>query len=304
MPEPLPPLNAIRAFEAAARHLSITRAAEELFVTHGAISRQVKNLEEYLKKKLFVRRPRSLILTAAGEAYAELATEILDKLAAETRRLMHGETREKLTVSVIPSFASRWLVPRLSRFYEQHSHWEIMVNATLELVDFERDKVDLAIRFGRGRWQGVASDYLFSSDFVPVCAPGLMDGEYPLREPGDIRYHRLLHTDTREQWTTWLRLADVQGVDVIRDPLYTDANITIQAAIEGRGIALANRRLVMPELNSGRLMTPFALSLSDDVAYYVVYPRGGGHLAKIKTIRDWLLAEARASELETGINAP
>ena len=126
-----------------------------------------------------------------------------------------------------------------------------------------------------------------------------MEGEHPLKEPKDIRHHRLLHTDTREQWTTWLRLADVSGIDIIKDPLYTDANITIQAAIEGRGVALANRRLVMTELNEGRLMTPFALSLSDDVAYYVVYPRGTGNLDKIRTMRDWLIEEARASELES-----
>ena len=298
MPDSMPPLNAVRAFNAAAKHKSFTRAAEDLFVTHGAISRQVKILEEFLGCKLFERAPRGLILTQSGRQYSEVVADVLDRLCQGTAELMREPTREHLTISVLPSFASRWLVPRLESFYEQYPDWEILISASLDLVDFDREQIDLAIRYGRGRWAGLESDYLFSSDTVLVCAPSVMQGPNPLRDPEDLVNHRLLHTDSRDQWTTWLRLAHVDKVDVKRDPVYTDANITIQAAVNGQGIALANRGLVRDELNKGRLITPFSLSLTEDVAYYVVYPRGAGSRKKIRAIRDWLLEQARVSELE------
>lgn len=296
MPEPMPPLNAVRAFEAAARHLSFTRAAEELYVTHGAVSRQVKNLEEFLDKKLFQRLPGRLDLTPAGRVYAELVREVLEQLAHGTAEMMRDAGREKLTVSVIPSFASRWLVPRLERFYEAYPDWEILINVTLDLVDLERDGIDLAVRLGRGRWPGLSQDYLFSADLAPVCAPDLISAEKPLSTPNDLSHHRLLHTDAREQWTTWLRLAKAEGVDVMRGPVYSDVNVTIQAAIEGQGVALANLQLIQNELDAGKLTAPFPLSLTEDVGYYLVYPRGTGEHEKIKAMRDWLRQETQEAE--------
>ncbi len=296
MPDLLPPLNAVRAFDVAARHKSFTKAAKELFVTHGAVSRQIKNLEAFLGQDLFIRRPRELVLTSAGTAYALVVHQVLEQLAEATQVIKSETTREKLTVSVIPSFASRWLVPRLEVFNDRYPDWEILISASLNLVDLARDGIDLAIRFGRGSWPGLQADYLFSTDYIPVCAKSIMEGEHPLVKPEDLCHHKLLHDYTRESWTTWLRLSGVKGIDVKKDPLFTDANITIQAAIEGRGVVLANRRLVLADLEAGRLVAPFTLSLSDDVAYFTVYRKGTGDQPKIKAMRDWLLEEAQSSE--------
>ncbi len=291
----LPPLNAIPAFEASARHKSFTRAAEELFVTHGAISRQVKNLEDYLGQQLFRRLPRSLELTPAGRIYLEVVRQCLSQLSDGTKDMRRHQQDKPITISVIPSFAVRWLVPRLDRFYRAHPGIEVLLNASFAMVDFSKEDIDMAIRLGGGTWGGLNSDLLMTIDITPVCAPSLMAGDHSLTAPGSLAHHTLLHDTTRDGWRAWLRLAGVEGVDHQRGPLFNDHNVLLQAAIDGLGVALARKHLVREDLSSGRLIQPFPVWLPSEVAYYIVYPKRRAN-DKLEAFRNWLLDEASKDE--------
>lgn len=290
----LPPLNAVPAFEAAARYKSFTKAAEELFVTHGAVSRQVKNLEEYLGQPLFLRLARSLELTEVGHSYLEVARESLTLLSEGTAELRERQQNKPITISVIPSFAVRWLVPRLDRFYRAHPGVEVLLNASFSMVNFGKEDIDLAVRLGCGNWAGLNSDLLMTTDTIPVCSPAKMQGDHALLVPANLSYHRLLHDATRDDWRAWLRLAGVKGVDSQRGSLFNDHNVLLQAAIDGLGVALARKRLVQQDLASGRLIQPFPLSLPSEVAFYIVYPKRRSSDPKLELFRNWLLEEANA----------
>ncbi|MDX1514041.1 MAG: transcriptional regulator GcvA, partial [Gammaproteobacteria bacterium] len=231
MARKLPPLNALRAFEAAARHLSFTRAAEELHVTQAAVSHQVKSLEEYLGIKLFRRFNRSLLLTDEGQAYLPTMTKAFDLMSDATSRLVKKDPAGPLTVSVLPSFAARWLVPRLGRFRRAHPEIDLRIDPATQLVDFGRGDVDVGIRYGRGEYPGLRSDRLMEEDIFPVCSPALLDGEHPLKDPEDLAHHTLLHDDGHGDWRTWLLAAGVDGVDPTRGPIFTDSSMLIQAAM-------------------------------------------------------------------------
>lgn len=287
----LPPLNAIPAFEAAARHKSFTRAAEELYVTHGAISRQVKNLEEYLGQQLFRRLPRSLELTPPGRTYLEVVRQSLSLLSDGTKDMRRHQQDKPITISVIPSFAVRWLVPRLDRFYRAHPGIEVLLNASFSMVDFSKEDIDLAIRLGGGNWGGLNSELLMTIDITPVCSPALMEGEHPLDSPGSLAHHTLLHDTTRDGWRAWLRLSGVKGVDHQRGPLFNDHNVLLQAAIDGLGVGLARKRLVKDDLANGRLVQPFPVWLPSEVAYYIVFPKRRSN-PKLDAFKSWLLEEA------------
>ncbi len=288
----LPPLNALRAYEAAARHLSFTRAAEELFVTQAAISHQVKALEGHLGIKLFRRLNRALLLTEEGQAYLPAVAQALDLLDEATRRLLRAEDRGTLTVSTLPSFAARWLVPRLGRFFEAHPDIDVRVAPSVALVDFDRDNVDVAIRYGKGKYPGLRVDRLLEEDLYPVCSERLLQTERALREPADLAHHTLLHDDPSE-WRQWLRAAAVEDVvDASRGPVFTDSSMLIQAAIAGHGVALARHVLVYDDVAAGRLVRPFDLSIPADSAYFLVSPRTTAERPKIAAFRHWLLREA------------
>lgn len=288
----LPPLNAVPAFEAAARHKSFTRAAEELFVTHGAVSRQVKNLEEYLGQPLFRRLPRSLELTEAGVAYLEIVRQSLTTLSEGTAEVRRRHQNKPITISVIPSFAVRWLVPRLDRFYRAHPGIEVLLNASFAMVDFNKEDIDMAVRLGRGSWPSLQAELLMTIDITPVCSPELLKRE-ELQEPPDLARHTLLHDTTRDGWRAWLRLAGVRGVDHQKGPLFNDHNVLLQAAIDGLGVALARKRLVRDDLEKGRLVQPFPLSLPSEAAYYMVSPKRSSVDPKLDAFRNWLIAEAQ-----------
>lgn len=291
----LPPLNALRAYEAAARHLSFTRAAEELFVTQAAVSHQVKALEQHLGVKLFRRMNRSLLLTEAGQAYLPAVGRALDLLDEATRRL-RSDDRGTLTVSTLPSFAARWLVPRLGRFFQAHSEIDIRVAPSVALVDFDSDDVDAAIRYGKGQYPGLRVDRLLEEDLYPVCSPRLLDGRPPLREPADLRRHILLHDDPSE-WSKWLRAAGVADVvDASRGPVFTDSSMLIQAAIAEQGVALARHVLAADDVAAGRLVRPFGLSIPADYAYFFVCPETSAERPKIAAFRGWLLREASGEQ--------
>jgi LysR family glycine cleavage system transcriptional activator len=291
----LPPLNAVRAFEAAARHLSFTRAAEELNVTQAAVSHQVKALEERLGVLLFRRLNRGLLLTDAGGLYRKDLEDILDRLGQATERLRGTEAAGLLTVSANIAFASKWLVPRLQRFRERRPDIDVRIDADDALTDFRRDNVDLAIRYGRGVYPGLDSVKLLQDIVFPVCSPKLLEGSHPLRVPKDLQYHTLLHDQgVVEDWPSWLRTAGVSGVDSSRGPSFSHSAMLIEAAIAGQGVALGRRSMVAQDLREGRLVQPFSLSLRPEFSYWVVCPEATTDKPKIVEFRTWLLEEAAA----------
>ncbi len=297
----LPPLNALRAFEAAARHLSFTKAAEELYVTQAAISHQVKALEEALGVQLFRRLNRRLMLTDAGQLYLPALTEAFDGIDAATGRLRADENAGSLTVSVANSLAAKWLLPRLPRFRERHPEIDVEISAADRLVDFGRDNADMGIRYGLGNYPGLKVDPLMEDTVFPVCSPQLVngrlvDGPPPLRAPEDLRRHTLLHDDVgtgeAPDWRRWLTAAGVTGVNAERGPRYSHSSLVLQAAIDGQGVALGRSSLVSLDLEAGRLVQPFGPTLPSHYACYVVSPVATAERPKIKAFRDWLIEEA------------
>ena len=289
----LPPLNALRAFEAAARHLSFTKAADELAVTQAAVSHQIKGLESYLGIKLFHRVNRGLALTDDGQSYWPSLRDAFDVLAQATLRLRSNDSSGTLTVSVLPSFAAKWLVPRLGRFRELNPDIDVLVAPKDEFVDFQRENVDVGIRYGRGKYPGLRTDPLLEEEIFPVCSPALRDGTLPLAVPTDLRHHTLLHDDGEAGWRQWLRAARVEGVDTKRGPIFTDSGMSLQAAIEGQGVVLARGALAKADLEQGRLVRIFDVALLADHAYYLVCPEATAERPKVASFRSWLLEEVR-----------
>ncbi len=295
----LPPLNSLRAFEAAARHLSFTKAAEELHVTPAAISHQIKGLEEQLGVPLFRRLTRALRLTEAGQAALPPLRDGFDKLADAVDLLRAHEQSGALTVSVGPSFAAKWLVPRLDRLRTAHPDLEVRLDATDQLADFQRDNVDLAIRYGNGRYPGLEVERLLSEEIFPVCSPKLLDGPKPLAQPDDLRHHTLIHLDwdledvNAPSWRMWLLAAGIHDIDFTRGPVFSMMSLALQAAIEAHGVALASSVLVAGDLAAGRLVMPFDLSVCDpvDFAYHIVVPKRTANLPKVAAFRSWLRSE-------------
>lgn len=287
----LPSLNGLRAFEAAARHESFTRAAEELAVTQGAVSHQVKALEAELGLRLFRRRPQGLALTEAGSGYLEVVRDALDRLAAGTERLRERSATGRLTVSTSPNFAAKWLVHRLGGFVSAHPEIDLRISANPQHVDFARDDVDLAVRHGEGRWPGLHAVRLYEEELFPVCSPALLEGAAAPEEL--LERHVLLHLDSRDDWSKWLGAAGLRA-DLARGPVFDQASMAIDAALDGQGIALGRTALVARDLIAARLVRPFERSLPVAYAYWIVTPAASAALPKIAGFRDWLLAEASA----------
>jgi len=288
----LPPLNALKAFEAAARHESFTRAAEELFVTQGAVSHQVKALELELGIKLFNRERQRLVITDAGREYLTILRDAFDRIAVGTERLLQRQSSGVLTVSTSPDFAAKWLVSRLGRFAEEHSSIDLRVSATLHHVDFAREDVDLAVRHGDGNWAGLDVARLSTEALFPVCSPKLLSGRNRLTKPADVLKFPLIHVDDRKDWTKWLDAAGVGGAELSHGPVLNRVSMAIDAAIDGQGIVLARTTLAATDLINGRLLRPFAEELRLSKTYWIICPKATTTLPKIVTFRDWLLAEA------------
>jgi len=296
MPRRLPPLNALKAFEAAARHESFTRAAEELCVTQGAVSHQVKALEAELGLKLFNRERQRLIITEAGRGYLEVVRDAFDRIAAGTERLLQRQSAGALTVSTSPNFAAKWLVHRLGRFAEAHPSIDLRVSASLHHVDFAREDVDLAIRHGDGQASGLHVTRLCVEELAPVCSPKLLRGRNGLRNPSDLARYTLLHITDRNDWVKWLDSAGAADIDLSRGPVLSEASMALDAAVDGQGVALARSALAAWDLIAGRLVRPFELALPLTYAYWIVCPKATANLPKIVTFRDWLLTEAAEDE--------
>jgi LysR family glycine cleavage system transcriptional activator len=293
MPRRLPPLNALPSFEAAARHLSFSRAADELRVTHGAVSRAVRNLEDHLGVQLMVRATRSVRLTPIGASFAAEIRDVLEHLAAATSAAT-GQTSGIVSVSTIDSFAARWLMPRLFRFRRTHGDIDVRVATSERLADFVSDGIDIAIRCGGGQYPGLSAELLMKEDHFPVCSPKLLRGRYPLRTAADLAHHTLLHDVFTVDWAIWLHSAGIDNVDPHRGPTFLSSDHAIQAAVAGEGVVLGRSALVADDLAAGRLVRPFELSLPAGFAYYVVYPQRALQRPSVKAFRDWLMAEARS----------
>jgi LysR family glycine cleavage system transcriptional activator len=288
----LPALNALKAFEAAARYESFTRAAEELCVTQGAVSHQVKALEAELGLKLFNRERQRLVITEAGRAYLIVVRDAFDRIASGTERLLQRQNAGALTVSTSPNFAAKWLVHRLGRFAEVHPNVDLRVSASLHHVDFAREDVDLAIRHGDGQAPGLHVTRLCAEELFPVCSPKLITSGNALRKLADLSRHTLLHVNDRQDWNKWLEAAGTRHVDVSRGPVLNQASMAIDAAIDGQGVALARSALAAWDLIGGRLVRPFPVVLPASFAYWIVCPKATAKLPKIAAFTDWLLAEA------------
>ena len=290
MPRRLPQLNALKAFEAAARHVSFTRAAEELCVTQGAVSHQVKALEAELGVKLFNRERQQLIITDAGRDYLAVVRDALDRIAMGTERLVQRQSSGVLTVSTSPDFAAKWLVHRLGRFAEAHPAIDLRVSAAMHHVDFAREDVDLAVRHGDGDWPGLHVMRLCSEQLFAVCSPALGAG---LKRPKDVLKLPLLHLDDRGPWTAWLEAAGLADSDALHGVVLNRASMLIDAAIDGQGIALARTTLAAWDLIHKRLVRPFPVALPLAKSYWIVCPKATADLPKLVAFRDWLLAQAR-----------
>ncbi|MEO3430598.1 transcriptional regulator GcvA [Pelagibius sp. CAU 1746] len=294
MPVKLPPLNALRAFEAGARHLSFTKAAEELHVTPAAVSHQVKALEEHLGYPLFKRMTRKLALTEQGRVLFPVVSEAFTRIAETADDLRGSGDSNTLTVSVTPSFGAKWLVYRLPRFWEKHPEIDLRVHHTIQVCDLRHDDVDVAVRFGAGRWAGIESEFMLRVDYTPVCSPRLLEGENPLTCPGDLRHHTLLHEDDYDGWTQWLAVAGVSDVNPRRGPVMNDITSLLQSAVDGHGVALGRLSMVARDLEAGTLVKPFDITVLTDLGYHLVYLPGALEEQKIRVFRDFLMEEVGA----------
>lgn len=302
----LPPLNSLRAFEAVARHLSITQAAEELGVTPGAVSQSVKALEDYVGRALLNRTPRGLAMTDAAEAALASLSEGFDLLAEGARRLSGPERGGRLTVSVAPSFAAKWLAPRLTDLMESHPDLDLQIHASMGLADFESEGVDIAIRYGAGKWRGLESKLLLREEVTPVCAQRLGD---EIGSPSDLAKFTLIHDDSSlsdescPDWSMWLKAAGVTNIDASRGPRFNQSNLALEAAANGRGVVLAKRALAQNDLDNGRLAAPFAMRTPIEFAYYLVHPPGRARSRPARAFITWLTGQAADYDLGVKANA-
>lgn len=294
----IPPLNALRAFEVTARHMSMALAADELRVTPAAISHQIRLLEDHLGLPVFERVGRGLELTDAGRAGLEHLRAAFGQIGAAMDAIdALGETGV-LNVSVPPSFASKWLTPRLDGFSRRHPEIDVHVEASVALTDFGKDRIDLAIRYGLGRYTDLVAEKLLSESVIPVCSPELQRRYLPFRNLAGLASVPLLHDEGPERdpscpsWEDWLRQAGISHPDPTRGPRFNQSSLVIEAAVLGRGVALVKSVLAERELRSGALVRLAMRDQPIDYGYYIVAPRGKLNLPKVSHFRDWLRAEA------------
>jgi LysR family glycine cleavage system transcriptional activator len=294
----LPPLNALRDFEAAARRLSFTRAAEELGVTQAAISHHVRVLEDHLGFRLFRRLNNGLLLTEKGEGYLPSIRQAFDVLCEATDAVQgHGES-QVLTLSVLPNFALRWLVPRLAEFQRRNPTIDVRLLTAYRGTEFLREDIDAAIRLGAD-WPGLNADHLFGSDMFPVCSP-MLTAQRPLKEPRDLAQHPLLHVyGALDDWPLWLAAAETSHITIDRGPSFDSYALALEAAAHGCGVAMARSAFVQDDLASGRLIAPFSLTVKRDQAWHFLWPKTGAP-RKVSLFRSWLLAHAAQTRASIG----
>jgi LysR family glycine cleavage system transcriptional activator len=286
----LPSFEALRVFEVAARHGSFTRAAEELHVTHGAVSHRIKSLESRLRVVLFQRRGNNMVLTDDGTKLFASVNLAIGEISRGIDRLSGKDKRSELTVSLLPVMAARWLIPRLSRFHDRHPTIGINVRTSLTLANFGVDGIDIAIRYGPGKWQGLRAIKLADEELFPVCSPNFNEGRLPTN-PAELLKLPLLR-DLNLPWERWFTHAGVTWKGELHGTSFTDANLVLHAAVRRQGIALARSSIVADELSSGRLVRLFELGLPTAYSHFIVYPERSERIRAIVLFRDWLLEEA------------
>ena len=296
----LPPMQALRAFEATARERSLTKAAESLHVTHGAISHQIKSLEADLGVRLVERAGRGIRLTDEGERFAARVRTAFAELTTAVQEITTRANPRLLRVSVIPSFAARWLLPRIGRFVAAHPDVDLEVSANSTNVDFRRDDADVAIRYGFGQWNDVRVEHLLDDTFFPVCSPRIAGG-VPTR-PTDLARYPLLRSDN-EPWKVWFDAAGVDLPEPHRGPIFNDSSHMMQAAAEGQGIALGRGTLLGNDERNGVLVRPFAIEAPSPRRFYLVYPPRSADSPKIAAFRAWLHAEIAADRRSSASSA-
>ncbi len=287
------PLNGLKAFEAAARHLSFTRAADELHVTQAAVSHQVKTLEQRLGVKLFRRLPKSLRLTDEGQALLPELRDAFDRMTRAINRVTSAQAASALSVSTLTTFALSWLVSRLPRFQARHPDVEVRLNTTGRLVDFAREDVDIAVRYGDGNWPGLHVEKMFEDELTPLCGRAYKDR---LREPADLRDVPLLDASPPEpasvgEWGTWFKAAGIGQRPATRAATFDSTKIAVQAAIDGMGVAIGSPYLFAEDIAAGRLFQPFPLTVRNGKTYWLVCAEGTASRPKIKAFRDWIFSE-------------
>ncbi len=291
-------MSALRAFEAAARLQSFSKAADELRVTPAAISHQIHALEEDLGVSLFNRRNRAVELTTSARMLLPGLTEAFAGIQNSVRRLRSHNDTGTLNVTASPSFAGKWLVQRLHRFQEQHPQVDVRISATDTMVDLTRGDFDIAIRYGTGRYPGLAVELLMSNEVFPACSPALLRDGPPLETPADLRHHALIHDQQVDRdplaptWSMWLRAAGVDGADAAHGLSFNNNVLALEAALAGHGVTLAYSTTAAADLTAGRLIRLFSLSLPDNFAYYIATAPGALERPKVKAFRDWLRQEA------------
>lgn len=287
----LPPLNSMKCFEAAGRLLSFTDAANELNVTQAAVSHQIKVIEEFLGFPLFVRYPRRIVLTKQGKALLPNVIDAFDKLSIAIESINEDQSSNMVTVRLAPSFAAKWLSPRLKKFWLEYPEINLSLFHAHAPVDFEREEFDLAVTYGKGKWPDVISEPLLSLDFFPVCSPSFMANNKPLTQIDNLRYYTFLHDANYECWTEWLSLAGAHDIDSNKGMIIDDTNVLIRAAIDGQGVALCSTVFVEDHLNSGKLVKPFDITLRNDFAYHVVSTEKKLSNPAVNAFKDWLIKQ-------------
>jgi LysR family glycine cleavage system transcriptional activator len=293
------PLNALRYFEASARHLSFVKAAEELFVTPAAVSHQVKKLEEFLGFPLFLRQSRGLLLVDSGQVLLSELGEVFLQLDKAMERVIDNDSHGTLTISVAPAFAVMWLIPRLQKFYAQHPDIDVRISTSLGLIDFQRDNFDAVIRLGHGDWFGLETIKLFDESVTPMCSPSLLEGINPITTADDLRNHVLLHNHSMDYdpnaptWESWLKAAGANRVDPSHGMHFSLPDHGLQAAKDGAGVVLGWRKLSEPDIAAGRVVAPFDINLSLESSFYLCYPEQYALRPNIVILRDWLEQELK-----------
>lgn len=294
----VPPLKSLQAFEAAGRHLSFTRAAAELSVTPGAISQQIRQLEEHLEVRLFKRMNRAIVLTDAGQLLLPSISDGFGRIHEGVNQLQQRSGDGPLTITSAPSFVSKWLIPRLSKFKKRNPGVDVRIDTSDRLVDFAHEDIDVGIRFGNGQYPELDTVFLFSFDLIPVCSPGLLQEGPPLETVSDLKHFTLLHSNYDDldpgwpDWAMWLKVVCAEDVDSSHGIYFNQTDQLFQAAIDGQGVALLANVLAEPEVDAGRLVQPFSTRLPVQLNYHLVTSPYKATLQKVKAFREWILQES------------
>jgi LysR family glycine cleavage system transcriptional activator len=292
----IPPLPALRAFESVARQGSLRLAAEELHVTHGAVSHQIKFLQQALGVELLVRQGRGVVLTPAGQRLAPALGDALSRLAQVIEAVQPDAQDKPLRISVLPSFAAKWLLPRLSAFMAEHPNIALTLDANVSVVNLHNTGIDLAFRYGPGQWPGVQAERLMGEEMLAVCSPSYRNGKLPTR-PRDLLRHPLLRDESTRAWHDWFRAAGVSGVVPKPAMAYSDAGLLLQAVLADQGVALVRSVLAHDDIAAGRLVVLPGPRLLAAYAYYVVTDLRDTLPPKGQVFVDWVRAQARAMAL-------